>query len=84
MCFLVDDAYLFTGDAFRVDTPNLSLFNPQSTAPGDSLGFPGALFTMDEAKAQESLRKLQAMWPSDVTVFTAHYSAHESENLYFP
>ena len=87
MCFLVDDAYLFTGDAFQVKTKGNFFMRSTSTDPTFSLGFPGLLivhpFTMDEETALASLAKLRELWPEGVMVFTAHYGIHRAENLVF-
>ena len=58
MCFLVDDKYLFTGDA-------LSLKNGQIDS------FPG-FFNMDIEKATESIEKITTL-PKAEYIFTAHF-----------
>lgn len=58
MCFLVDDKYLFTGDA-------LSLEN------GQIGNFPG-FFNMDTEKAAESIEKITTL-PNAEYIFTAHF-----------
>jgi glyoxylase-like metal-dependent hydrolase (beta-lactamase superfamily II) len=58
MCFLVNDKYLFTGDAIRLKDGKIVEFNK--------------FFNMDSKAAKESIKKITNL-PGVEYIFTAHY-----------
>jgi hydroxyacylglutathione hydrolase len=58
MCYLIDDKYLFTGDAIRIKEGKIDEFNK--------------FFNMDSKTAKESIKKITNL-PSAEYIFTAHY-----------
>jgi hydroxyacylglutathione hydrolase len=58
MCYLVNDKYLFTGDALKLKDGKVAEFN--------------SFFNMDSKEAKESIRKIINL-PGVDYIFTAHY-----------
>ena len=69
MVFLIDDKYLFTGDALEISENKLKI-HP---------------FTMDEKKASESIKIIKEIIKDitkhEGYVFTAHYGHYKAQNL---
>lgn len=65
MTYLLDGKYLFTGDAVRVEANNMEL-HP---------------YTMDKAKAAESIDKIYDLKDESTLVLTAHYGCFAPEQL---
>ena len=65
MAYLLDGAYLFTGDAFLVNNMVIGV-HP---------------FTMDSTAARQSIEKLKAQMSAADLVFTAHYGAYRPDEL---
>lgn len=63
--YLIDEKYLFTGDAFRVRGSEI-LLHP---------------YSMDSAVAHNSIRQLLSEGDDDLLVFTAHYGVHQMRQL---
>ena len=63
--FLIDEQYLFTGDAIKV-SGNVMGIHP---------------FTMDKEASRKTIRQLQDILPRTRFLFTAHYGYHEAKGI---
>lgn len=65
MIYLVDDQYLFTGDAFKVSGNRISI-HP---------------YTMDKKTAEKTISRLDSVFSRSEVVFTAHYGYYPANEL---
>jgi glyoxylase-like metal-dependent hydrolase (beta-lactamase superfamily II) len=66
MLYLLNNTYLFTGDAFRISGKTIK---PHP-------------FTMDEKQGLQSIRLIDDIRNEDLVIFTAHYGQHSAEGLF--